>query len=153
MSSNYFKSRILSLSAQNMIIKQRFPKFECYDISDRKGKGIWEGDLQPQETSQIYRIKIKITHYMKKNPVITVIKPKLLLVEGQTQLPHIYGYLDGLPELCLFYKDEWNTSRCIADTIIPWASEWFFYYEWWLDNGGVWRGKEKHPRKESKKRR
>ena len=33
----------------------------------------------------------------------------------------------------------------IADTIIPWTSEWLFFYELWLATGGEWLGEGEHP--------
>lgn len=30
---------------------------------------------------------------------------------------------------------EWNSGMLIANTIIPWASGWLFFYEFWLATG------------------
>jgi hypothetical protein len=52
-------------------------------------------------------------------------------------IPHTYrgNYL------CLYYPKflEWTGGDFIADTIVPWASLWLFYYEMW-HAAGVWFG-------------
>lgn len=59
-------------------------------------------------------------------------------------LPHLQ-FNSTRPEdsaLCLYHPaaNEWNNTMLIADTVLPWASEWLLHYELWhLD--GVWRGK------------
>jgi hypothetical protein len=48
--------------------------------------------------------------------------------------------------LCLFLGNhEWHESIPIADTLVPWASEWLFFYELWLATG-EWLGEGEHPR-------
>src|SRR5208337_144391 len=43
--------------------------------------------------------------------------------------------------LCLYdpRDDDWRSANSIADTIIPWAAEWLFFFEAWLLTG-VWSG-------------
>jgi hypothetical protein len=38
----------------------------------------------------------------------------------------------------------------ISDTIIPWISEWLYYFEFWCITG-EWYGGGKHPTKKDKK--
>jgi hypothetical protein len=47
--------------------------------------------------------------------------------------------------LCLYYRkaQEWNNQLYIADTIIPWTSEWLLHYEFWLASGD-WHGRGIH---------
>lgn len=33
----------------------------------------------------------------------------------------------------------------IADTLVPWASEWLLFYELWLATDGQWLGEGEHP--------
>ncbi|MFG1635413.1 hypothetical protein ACGFKX_11315 [Pseudonocardia alni] len=42
-------------------------------------------------------------------------------------------------EPCLYYGDEWNDTKLLASTILPWASEWLQFYELWHATG-VWLG-------------
>ena len=50
-------------------------------------------------------------------------------------------------QLCLYYGParEWIPDKMIADTIVPWASEWLLHYEFWLVTG-IWHGGGIHPR-------
>jgi hypothetical protein len=51
-----------------------------------------------------------------------------------------------LNTLCLFLGNrEWHVSIPIADTLVPWASEWLLFYELWLATGGPWLGEGEHP--------
>lgn len=78
-------------------------------------------------------------------PIVFVLAPEIAPRPGTdfVDLPHLL-YNAVRPEasgLCLFDPDErqWDRSKLIADTIVPWASEWLHHYEFWqLD--GVWRG-------------
>jgi hypothetical protein len=72
-----------------------------------------------------------------RQPVnIQVLDPPLESDE-QGELPHVYP--DG--GLCLYDPagNEWDRSRWIADTIIPWTSEWLYHYECWKVTC-VWEG-------------
>jgi hypothetical protein len=42
-------------------------------------------------------------------------------------------------DLCLYLPGEWNESMLLAATILPWTSQWLFYYELWLITGH-WMG-------------
>jgi hypothetical protein len=39
---------------------------------------------------------------------------------------------------------EWNSSRFISETIVPWTSLWLFYFEEWLLSD-EWKGGGVHP--------
>jgi len=62
--------------------------------------------------------------------------------------PHIYRRPDTRIgwSLCLYdpRKGEWQPDQPIAETIIPWAAEWLFFYEGWLIDGH-WAGGGEHP--------
>jgi hypothetical protein len=56
-------------------------------------------------------------------------------------LPHVWSHHRRL--LCLHRAEDWNPKHLIANTIVPWAAEWFLFYEIWLitgewDGGGDW---------------
>ena len=44
-------------------------------------------------------------------------------------------------KICLYYPKykEWTKDMYISDTIIPWAIEWLYYYEYWRLTG-KWLG-------------
>lgn len=61
-------------------------------------------------------------------------------------IPHNYytKYISDknqIVQLCLFYpkRKEWQRYMYIADTIVPWAIEWIYYYEMWRITG-EWYG-------------
>lgn len=61
------------------------------------------------------------------------------MAEGQAKLPHVYSTVDQ--KICLYYPKigEWKETMFIAKTLVPWASEWLFFYEIWVLTG-EWRG-------------
>lgn len=65
---------------------------------------------------------------------VYVLDPALTVPEGM-RLPHTFPG----ERLCLHFPGEWNGSMLIADTIVPWASEWLMHYEFWLATG-QWHG-------------
>lgn len=106
----------------------------------------WTCDLQPTPNSSIYRIKISC----RRNHVISVfvIKPrKLFIPDGEISLPHVFS--TEKQQLCLFYKDEYQGRMRIVDTIVPWTSEWLFYYEIWCITR-TWEGGGYHFNKDDR---
>ncbi|MCK4538282.1 MAG: hypothetical protein KAV42_05740 [Candidatus Krumholzibacteria bacterium] len=100
----------------------------------------WIGQLQPSPLSEIYTVKIK--YRLSELPCVTVEEPDLISRNGK-KIPHLYANKN----LCLFRFEngEWNSQMLIADTIVPWATLWLFYYELW-QAAGIWCGsKQEHP--------
>ncbi|QQS33991.1 MAG: hypothetical protein IPM50_05290 [Acidobacteriota bacterium] len=77
-----------------------------------------------------------------QHPEIRVLEPQLTLAPGAKRLPHIYPG----KSLCLYTrsKQEWDSSKYVADTVIPWISSYLFYYELWLATG-KWFGDGTEP--------
>lgn len=64
-------------------------------------------------------------------------------------LPHVFS--DG--SLCLNLASDWNRAMLVADTTVPWAAEWLYFYELWLPEGQWYGGGEwPPPRPEHRKR-
>ena len=104
----------------------------------------WEVDLQPTSLSKTYRIRLQ--YQVGNTPKIYVVIPEHLEKHScEKKLPHVYS--DEKQQLCLFFPKahEWNEHMMIAKTIIPWASEWFQFYELWLATG-EWFGEGFHPK-------
>ena len=83
---------------------------------------------------------------MGQTPKVYVVSPKpLALADGAQRLPHVYDHVKQ--QLCLYYGParEWTPDKMIADTIVPWASEWLLHYEFWLVTG-IWHGGGIQPR-------
>ena len=58
-----------------------------------------------------------------------------------TSLPHVYSSGD----LCLYLPGQWKESMLLADTILPWTSQWLLYYELWLITGHWMGSGHDHP--------
>ena len=119
---------------QTQCLKSYFPS-SSVKIS---GTGfVWEGVLRPTPLSQEY--KIKLNYRKGHHPDIFVVSPKLELPEGKTNLEHVYS--TEKQHLCIYHRpsEEWDNTMLIAQTVMPWVSEWITQYENWLITG-EWHG-------------
>jgi hypothetical protein len=107
----------------------------------------WEGTLRPAPFSREYFVIIK---YTLGHPPICVVKdPDLSVLAEGRKIPHIYRNQTGIKgtQLCLYLPvikqknkiSEWQPTMLLSDTILPWASVWLLYFEFWLHND-VWDG-------------
>lgn len=131
-------SRRLNLMLQKILLDQSFRQASCR-IS--RGELRWRGTLQPTPLSQRY--VVDVTYKLGSAPRVFVIHPSLQQRDGAVA-PHLYR--DG--SLCLFLPNagEWTESMALAETTIPWASEWLLHYEVWLGTG-EWTGGGAHPKR------
>jgi hypothetical protein len=129
----------LNIGMQTARLKNVFPTSKVVYFTS--SYFVWKGSIKPSPLSNSYDIRLEYKKGM--HPNIYVINTTLTLYPGETELPHIYNTKNQW--LCLYYRKdrEWKSSMYIADTIIPWASEWLFYYEIWLSTG-KWRGEGIH---------
>ncbi len=100
-------------------------------VSVRKSRLSWEGELKPTPLSARYLVRIDAS--TGRRPRVKVISPQL--PEAVRDLPHVFG--DG--SLCLCYPQQWDRTKQIARTIVPWISEWLAHYEFWRATG-EWHG-------------
>lgn len=141
MSSGFFKENRKRkirgiLSAQQLKrIKTEFPKVEIL-------KKQWDGfeiiiQVQPTPISAVYDVKIIYTENTWVR--IFIINKVLEVAKNREKLPHVYN--SKKQQLCLYSpsKKEWNSYNYIIDTIIPWTSDWLYYYELWIPDG-QWLG-------------
>lgn len=141
MGSRYFKSddkRTLKglLSSEHLKkIKVDFPKV-------RVVKNTWNSfqiilELQPTAISEKYHLRV--IYEQNRWVKVFVVNKELRIAANRSKLPHVYN--SKQQQLCLYSpsKKEWDGFSCIVDTIIPWASEWLYYYELWLPEG-KWYG-------------
>lgn len=89
-----------------------------------RGMLSWTGRLQPTSFSPAYTVSLR--YRMRVNPVVLVVDPPLD-PGHRIALPHVYSG----NELCLFSRGDWRSSMSLAETIIPWISEWLCHYELW----------------------
>jgi hypothetical protein len=119
----------LSLAQQGLALSRRFPDGRFWLSGSQL---TWTGELQPTPLSRTYLIRV--TYQLGRQPKAVVIKPALDGRPGEA-LPHVYE--DG--SLCLYLRGDWRPKMFLADSIVPWASEWLMYYEIWKATGS-WEG-------------
>ncbi|WP_185287411.1 hypothetical protein [Chryseobacterium lactis] len=120
-----------------------------YDFGDIKFNGkelIWTGKLKSSPLGDDYLVRME--YKTKGTPKVFVLEPKILnLPPKKNKLEHVYDHQKQ--RLCLYYPklNEWNETKCIAYTIMPWAIEWLYHYEIWLITDGEWKGGGIHDEK------
>jgi hypothetical protein len=125
----------ISLVHQAGALRSYFPDSEII----RKGENelVWVAHITPSPLSEIYRVKL---HYKRGKFIkVLVLEPKLKLAEGKDKLPHVYSTPEQ--QLCLYFpkNNEWHTGMFYVKSLIPWASEWLYHYEFWVGSG-EWHG-------------
>ncbi len=147
-SKNYFKrnnNRDKELLLQRGIIASKFPEAKINVQSDRT---IFELELQPSPASPFYKVLICYPKYGSIDVWATVSNYENIKNKA---IPHIYSKNDNKKRLrlCLYYGDEFKRGMSIAETLIPWAAEWLYFYELWLASGkwlgGGIHGKNNNP--------
>jgi hypothetical protein len=129
-------SRAPSLFVQKVYLDRYYPGSRC---TVHQSELRWRGQLQPTSLSHSY--VVKLGYKLHDVPRVHVVHPTLAVREGE-KLPHVY---EG-NRLCLYLPRaaEWSKALLLAETIVPWASEWLLHYEVWLATG-VWAGGGQHP--------
>ena len=130
------RRRSLSLTQQAWALCSRDPTAQR--PVGRAGCRTWTVELQPTPLSLAYTVRLEHRE-ADPRPKVTVVDPVLTCREGES-LPHVFAG----DELCLYYDEFDARKHLIADTVVPWASEWLYYYELWLTTGD-WRGGGVHP--------
>lgn len=123
-------NRAKSMSCQNLAM-QFYPQFS-YIPGGGLGGGMWFGTLTPRETT--YRVQIT---YYDHLPRVYVTSPEIHLHYDTARHPGSLG---------LYYPPDgsWTPKKLIANTIVPWACLWLYFYEIWITTG-TWYGEgEQH---------
>lgn len=123
-------SRAVNLGRQLAAIKHSLPEAQG---TVRAGELRCTAVLQPTPACRRYTARLTYRH--GRAPQVTITDPPLALHPDASSLPHVYS--SG--NLCLYLPGEWKESMLLADTILPWTSEWLLYYELWLITGH-WMG-------------
>ena len=123
----------LTMWKQLEIMRCMWPGFQV--LNRTSGVAHWEGQLHP--LSQTYTVQIVLyrerrnTRVRNHSPVCVTVEDPLLRrrpEEPSEPIPHHYPNSrdPGLPLLCLYdpAKREWDHSRPIANTIVPWTIDW-----------------------------
>ena len=131
------KPATLNLGMQMLRMQQKHPQLNA---QIRRGEITWIGPWLPEELCNTYLVKVR--YKLNRRPQISIISPRLELAAGRTKLPHVYQ--GGQDDICIHSREDWNASLLIADTIMPWLSQWLYFYEVWAQTGH-WHGKGTHP--------
>jgi hypothetical protein len=138
MGSNSFGHRkILSAREQHARMLGTCPTFRsCIE----KGALVAVGEVRPTSGSVVYTVRIE--YRAGDAPEVTVLSPKLVPREEGGRLPHVYPG----DKLCLYTPNtgQWAPDMSLPHTIVPWISEWLFYYEVWHVTG-EWLGDGTEP--------
>lgn len=114
----------------------------------------WEGSLQPFDRP--YKVQIACWLGLTLGgcdldnfgPEVRVLEPGIAdgVKHGLPGLPHTYHSAGPHPLLCLFdpAAEDWDPSMRLADTIVPWTSQWLGFLEIWKATKR-WTGPERHP--------
>jgi hypothetical protein len=104
---------------------------------------------QPFTVRLIWFLNVRgaIVRTTYRSPRVIVIDPPLArrAERPDEEIPHLYQQPTAtLPaHLCLYWPDgeQFNADMYLAETILPWSSEWLTYYELWQITG-EWAGPE-----------
>jgi len=127
--------------AQIMKMEKRWPAFETKQLED--GTILWQGRLRGFQKEYVVGIFWNLKDLIR--PYVFLKEPPLIPRQGMgfEDIPHLMYYSKDprFSGLCLFDPDggEWSLDRLIADTTLPWAAQWLYYYELW-HHDGKWRG-------------
>lgn len=137
---------VLSAREHLAHLRALYPQFVAW-LDGRSGV-VCEGDLTPTPLSETYRIRVA---YRPTCPPDTrVLRPELRVRPPWRKIPHMYDQ----KSLCLYLPGagEWTPDQPLTTTVIPWASEWLFFYELWHLTGS-WHGGGVEPKQDSPYRR
>ena len=101
----------------------------------------WCFDAQPTPLSRSYRVSLVLEP--GDTPEVKIVDPDLRVLSGGRDLPHIYHNPD---RLCLYLPGtgQWDASKRLDLTIVPWTHLWLIYFEEWLVSD-EWKGGGRHP--------
>jgi hypothetical protein len=109
-------------------------------VSSGRSGLVWFGSITPSEHGDTY--EVVLVYRVGRSPLVYVARPRLQRVNGHLP-PHIYP-LAGWNTLCLYIPLEWTPSDHYLSDLLPWISQWLFFYEVWVATG-TWKGKGEHP--------
>lgn len=143
------KKKPVTLAQQHFLIRKRYGSAVINSSIKRNDLNCLIR-VKPTEDSREYELTVKCKS--NKSPQAYLINQGILFSQNDN-LPHVYEckYYSEKKEfirLCLYYPitEEWTNDMMIADTFIPWAIEWLYYYEIWRMTG-KWLGGGHHGNK------
>ena len=124
----YPKPKGLRLIDQYIVLMRFYPEAKC---SVRSNTLFWNGYLCPTPLSRTYNIKV--LYSLRRRPKVILVGDNLIGLD-RVNFPHKFHIDEHKNEvdICLHLAHEFRANMRIADTIIPWAVEWLYFYEIWL---------------------
>lgn len=129
------RTHTVNFALQGNRIRTLFP---ASDLVVSPFKLVWRHSITPSSLSATY--DVELVYVRDDHPKVYIVNSKLALYPGELTLPHVYD--SERQWLCLYRKGggEWKSNMFLADTVIPWISEWLLHYECWLCTGEWWGG-------------
>lgn len=139
---HYYKRSSFTLIQQKVALCAAYREANC-SIDKKKNQLFWTGKIQPTALSKEYRVIL--VYQLGKSPRVWVIGDELEKLDD-INFPHKFDVdaENKMVRICLYRYSEFNSSKLLANTIIPWTIEWLYYYELWLATG-EWLGGGEHP--------
>ncbi len=138
-----FGEGALNLAKQALLIRHDWPSFHA---TVNKQTLIARGTLSPNGLAGDYVVRIE--YRRGKSPSVFVERPALKrrAQNPDEPIPHTYdSRTPGKERPCVFFPyDDWNPTKVIAKTVIPWLMCWLVDYELWHGTG-EWMGGGRHP--------
>ena len=117
-------------------------KYNWLDFGITNNCLTWKQKVRPTDMSREYILTLK---YDKNKPEVYLINQGIMK-NKEDKIPHCYKRYykeenNEFVKICLYYPKykEWTKDMYISDTIVPWAIEWLYYYEYWRLTG-KWLG-------------
>lgn len=107
-----------------------------------RGQLTWTWQGAPSALGRIYTLRVKFKEGGR--PLVFVDQPDLVALAEGRKLPHVYS--ESPTRLCLYLPSsgEWHGGLLIANTVVPWAALWLYFFEEWLVSDD-WKGGGLHP--------
>jgi hypothetical protein len=107
-----------------------------------RGQLVWTWRVAPSALGRLYTLRV----VFKEGgfPKVFVEQPDLVALVAGRKIPHVYS--ESPVKLCLYLpgSGEWHGGLLIANTIVPWAALWLYFFEEWLVSDD-WKGGGVHP--------
>ncbi|MBE5869551.1 MAG: hypothetical protein E7293_11465 [Lachnospiraceae bacterium] len=138
----FYKSSPLSLVQQKVALCLAYKDAKC-NIDKKKNQLFWIGKIRP--TAFSYEYTVFLLYQAGKSPKVWVMGDELERLDD-VNFPHKFDVdaENKMVRICLYRYSEFNSSKLLANTIIPWTVEWLYFYELWLATG-EWLGGGEHP--------
>lgn len=141
----------LSIDRQIEAMAKIWPAFR---VVGRQGAwAAWRGPVRPLLQTFFVEIQYRAPLVVERinlrvlQPRVRVLAPALRPRRGNAEgmLPHVYYGSDGDVSLCMLDPDagEWSPSDLLAETTVPWITDWLAAYEGWRATG-VWTASGRH---------